>query len=323
MEVQIMKTGQILEKCRSKINRMLINGGAAMTTKKLSFCFIIFFLISSICFVYGNHFLIKECHTLTDYYREIDRVIMSNDIKKLILILTKLETCEEQAFGNGFGPMNKTSLQLIVLDAINRLSENMNIDSEVKFLIANEKLVNPWIDFLLISSDDIDGILKMLKDSTPSIRYYGLLKIGKSSYNECIAKELRKIVEQDTYIVLAGKRKKVNATNTLPDNGVVGGYLESSFVSPLRNRALQILKKWGIDATINENQLATDGVLMLIKLFKSNEPSVRDEIIESIKMFTPGTLPMNTLLHFDSNNLVSKEDIAIINLFHNKLTHGQ
>lgn len=293
-----------------------------MTTKNAWLCFLVFFLISCICLVYGDHSLIREYHTLTDYCREIDRIAMSHDIKNLIIILTKLETCEEQALGNGFGPTNKTSLQLVVLDAINRLSKNMNINSEVQSLLANEKLVSTWTDFLLFSSADIAGILKMLMHSNASIRYCGLLKTEKGPYNEVIAKELRKIVEQDPYIVLAGTKRKADVTNALPNNGTIGGDLESSFVSPLRNRALQILKNWGIDAKIDENQLATDGVLMLVELFKNNDQRVKAEIIESIKMFTPGTLPMNTMLLFD-DNIVPKEDIAIINLFRKQMKSAQ
>jgi hypothetical protein len=104
----------------------------------------------------------------------------------------------------------------------------------------------------------------------------------------------------------------------LPYNGKVGGDLESGFLAPIRDKASRKLKAWGTNADIDQNKLCYDGFIMLAELYKNADRRLKGEIIESIKMFSPDTLPAKTLVEFDRNR-TSKENAETINRFRNNL----
>ena len=146
----------------------------------------------------------------------------------------------------------------------------------------------------------------------------GILKLDKTSPDDKIVYELQKMVAYDPYIIIAEVKRSVKKINELPYNGKVGAYLESGFSAPVRDKAMKQLQAWGISVDIDQNKLCHDGIMMLAKLYKNANQRLRGEIIESLKMFSPDTLPMETLLALDKSK-IPEEYVKIIDEFRNEL----
>jgi hypothetical protein len=125
---------------------------------------------------------------LSDYYQAIDAAAMDKNVKNLIHLLDKLDACQEITFGNGYGPTNNASMQIIILDAISRISGEISSFSPTSFSANEQSREREWNDFLGILPDDVDGILRMLKHPNAAVRYLGILKMDKAPYHEKLVK---------------------------------------------------------------------------------------------------------------------------------------
>lgn len=103
----------------------------------------------------------SENMNLSDYYRAIDAAAMDKNAKSLVHLLNKLDACREVAFGNGYGPTNHVSLQIIVLEAINDIAGETISSTSIP--VGGHGRNENWSIFLGTRKDDVDGILRMPK----------------------------------------------------------------------------------------------------------------------------------------------------------------
>ncbi|MBQ7177905.1 MAG: hypothetical protein IJS08_10875 [Victivallales bacterium] len=256
----------------------------------------------------------KQNIVLEDYYYDFDCYFKGGDVNGLCLLLEQFDSYKEITFGRGFGPNDRNEHQIRLLNAIKSLKDNMTFENVP---ISGEKSKNQWFKFLSVLPNDIISIATMIKHTEAAVRYCALLKIEKQPYNEGYASLLHEMVKHDPYIVIRGtapQLKKGEKSNGLPYNGRVG-YVESCFASPTRQKAAHILSQWeGKEVVLNQEQLARDGVLALVRLYRQSDEEIQRRIIMAVNMFTVDTLPYDTVLNFEEPD-VSKEDWEIILLF--------
>lgn len=255
---------------------------------------------------------------LFSYCQKIDLAAANKQINDLVLLLIDLESCTEQRFGNGYGPFDKTSLQITIINILYRLSgdkESLNINNFDRLF--DVKKDEEWLEFFKLPSNSFDSIEKMLKHNNPAIRYYGIIKLQERPPLEIID-ILQKIVDHDDYIVLAASKKKIVATNGLPDNGIVGGIQESIFKARLRDVASQKLNSWGVKSCVDDEQVSRDGIIVLAQMYQNGNRLLKEEILESINLFSIGSLPAESLMNFDYSNVADQKK-SIIELFRKQL----
>jgi len=263
-----------------------------------------------------NLFPLHASEKLADFYKEIDKAIFEKNLTSLLQLLSKLDSCEEIKFGNGFGPVDKNTLQVSLIGVIEKTfgsNEKIAIQENVK--AQNNVKVEEWLTLITLSADDNKAILKLLQSDKVAVKYLGILKARYSSNNPEIIKELENIAEKDPYIVIAGGKKETKIkTNNLPNNGIVDAS-ESVFIAPLREEAKRVLNIMGKDFHIDQDKITIDGIIMLVKLYKNASPILKEEILEAVSLFSPGSRAYNMLLKND----ISNEYIETIKLFRSKL----
>lgn len=222
------------------------------------------------------------------FYEKINDALYHKKFEQLLSILSVLDSFHAASFGNGLGPTDKNSFQLIVLQIIQNLffdaNGELNIPEIKGEITKNEK---EWLEKLSIEPKDSNNVIDLLQNKQVAIRWLGIAKTNYTTPSTKVAKILQQIVLDDSYVIIAGKPFIIsNKINDLPDNGMVGK-IESNFSCPLREKAYRVLNKWGYKIDIDTNSINRRGIYYLASLYNnSDNPILKKQIIDTISLFS-------------------------------------
>jgi len=275
--------------------------------KKLVVIFIGVWFLQNMPLQADNSFII--------FYKRLNKATYHKNFQQLLSILSNLDSFNTVRFGGGLGPNDKNSLQLITLQAIQKTF--LDKTGKLKDFNINENFIDnekKWFQYLSIKPDDYDKVLSLLQNKQVTVRMLGILKAMHSNYNSKLIKALQYIVKSDQYVIIEyvypqGEKKEKNSPPRL------GGFY-NGFSCPLRNAALQVLQKNGIEASVNLHNVNIQGLNYLMNLYKnSNNLNLKEEIITTILPFESNSLAIFYLFEKD---IFDKKYNAVIQLFRAK-----
>ena len=202
------------------------------------------------------------------FYNAINH--LQNDLLEAKEIFVLLSDAKQMEWGMGMGqgPDDPDRSQIVVLD----LLASRLLDEEGKYTEIVQRSVNQetqqWIDWLSVPPTDHKGVLKMLGNPSPPVRWLGLRKTSfMGKLPDTIVSKLENMVRGDDYVRIVGF-----SIPSEPEKPPVLGEPINDFRCPLRDEAALILQKHGREGvSVDNHQVALRGLSYLNGLLKSGK----------------------------------------------------
>jgi len=222
--------------------------------KKMIFFAVLFF---SLCLNRS-----ASSNEIAEIYKQIDKITAENDIGKAIILLNTLDNKEICNFNGTLGPVTNFSLQLTIIQVLAhyKLINNVRQDSDM------------WSNLLSVKPENTKEILNLLNSTNPARRWLGLNKITQvefSKIDQSIIEKLTSITQNDEYVIIS--RIPINQREGYPP---LPGNTKNDFIAPLREKAHEILVKFGEEIPKDETNLYERGILNLKIYYSGNRKEV-------------------------------------------------
>jgi hypothetical protein len=185
--------------------------------------------------------------------------------------------------GGGSGPSDHNTHQMRVLGLLTSNFLDANGQYTGTLRNSEDPIMQQWIDHLLISPSETEGILRLLNDPSPPVRSLGLRKVSfLDQLPNAIVTKLEDIVRTDDYVRMAIFRTEDPHPGKRPRNPGEGEY--SDFNASLRNFAATILQRHGReDVAVDNAQVA----LLGLEQFNEYHKAGREVIVNGICVLGP------------------------------------
>jgi hypothetical protein len=197
-------------------------------------------------------------------------------------VLVKLDSTNIWSFGAGLGPTDAQYMQLVSIRACAGflLSDSGAPDATLQSAFrGSENSYGEWPKILSVLPSDDQGLLQMLQQQKPAVRWLGLHKAAfLRESTPALTKAIEDIARGDPYVIIEFIPAK--PTNGLPPTPDLGN---SGFVAPLREKAKEVLKRWGRETALDAAAVDKLGVARLKKL-SMESPKHHADVLEAIKL---------------------------------------
>ena len=138
-------------------------------------------LILSLLFCCINVLPTARCRgdEIQNLYREMHSAIHVKNLQDTVELLHKLDSTNVWSFGAGLGPTDDRFLQVsLIRDAAVFLSsDNGGPHSDIQLLASKSgSAFGNWPELLSVLPGDEQGMLRLLQDQNPAVRWLGLYK---------------------------------------------------------------------------------------------------------------------------------------------------
>jgi hypothetical protein len=163
-----------------------------------------------------------------------------------------------------------------------------------------------WRSLLLTRPAETNRLVDMLSDKAVAVRRLGIFKADSAPRSDKLVAALRSVVESDPLVRLR--------TVPAPHQGMVDGP-DRDFDAPLRALAAQTLNKWGESANVDTNQVAQEGVRLLVSAYQERTNN-RQNIVRTVARLSARCAGSHTLMEWKTDDAT---EYAVITIFQEAL----